>query len=98
MTIITPIHVTFFPDNLTQQQFEFIEIDCHLYLERYRLLTRPDIKSKKWTVRDRYNRLGRSNENTLTEDQVPLTPALRQEALQQYVSQLKCLKWSERIR
>jgi hypothetical protein len=98
MNTFEPITICRQPDVLTQHRFEFIVLDGHLYLDRYHHFTRPTVRHRKWTCQNRYLRLSRFGDNTLTEAQVPLTPELRQEALALYLRQIKCLLWSERTR
>lgn len=89
------ITITKKPDSLTQEKWEFTDIDNTLYLNSYTLGTRESTRHRKYHVKLSYSRIMHRSAN-IDEKDVPFPDSIRNEALQQFVSKIKCLKWSER--
>ena len=83
-------------NDLTIEVWRFNYIDRHLYLDAYYLMTKESKRHKKYRYELRYERLSGRNSN-IKESDVPFTDEIRKEALDEYCSKIKCLKWSERV-
>lgn len=82
-------------DDLTFVRWRFTFIDKTLYLDGYTLLQKESKRHKNFKVLKKYDRLmGRYN--TIQESEVPFTDEIKAEALNQFVSTIKVIKWSER--
>jgi len=81
-------------DDLTQEVFSFWVSDTKLFLDTYSLQKRGT-KYKKFVAEKYYSRLSGRDSN-LTENEVPFTEEIKKQAIDRFVSQLTCLKWSER--
>lgn len=82
-------------DDLTFERWWFIFLYGSIFLDGYCLLQKESKRHKNFRVLKQYNRtMGRSN--TIVESEVPFTNELKAEALNQFVSTIKVLKWSER--
>ena len=82
-------------DDLTFVRWRFTFINNTLYLDGYFLLQKESKRHKKFKVIEKYNRL-MVRDNTLKESEVPFTDELKAEAINQFVSKIKVIKWSER--
>lgn len=82
-------------DELTYEQFIFRFFDNVLYLDGYYVNKRETTKHRKYNIIKQYSRLS-NRYDTLTESEVPLTDEIRQRALNEFFSTIKCLTWSER--
>lgn len=82
-------------DNLTIERWRFIFLDKTLYLDGYTLLQRDSLRHKNYKVVKNYDRI-MSRDNTIQESEVPFTDDIKTEALNQFISTIKVIKWSER--
>jgi hypothetical protein len=82
-------------DELTIEKWRFSFIDRNIYLESYYILQKESKRHKNYRTLKKYERLSKRDSN-VEESEVPLTDELKQEALNQFVSKIKILKWSER--
>ena len=82
-------------DELTLERWRFSFIDRNIYLESYYVLQKESKRHRNYRVIKKYERLSKRDSNT-EECDVPFTDAIKQEALNQFVSNIKVLKWSER--
>jgi hypothetical protein len=82
-------------DELTLERWRFSFIDRNIYLESYYMLQKESKRHRNYRVLKKYERLSKRDSNT-EESDVPFTDAIKQEALNQFVSNIKVLKWSER--
>jgi hypothetical protein len=82
-------------DELTIEKWRFRFIDRNIYLESYYILQKESKRHKNYRTLKKYERLSKRDSN-VEESEVPLTDELKQEALNQFVSKIKILKWSER--
>jgi len=82
-------------DDLTFERWRFTFMYGTIFLDGYYLLQKENKRKRNFKVLKQYNRImGRGN--TITEIEVPFTDELKAEALNQFVSTIKVLKWSER--
>ena len=82
-------------DDLTFERWRFTFTYGTIFLDGYFLLQKESKRHKNFRVLKQYNRIiGRNN--TMLESEVPFTDELKAEALNQFVSTIKVLKWSER--
>ena len=82
-------------DELTIEKWRFSFIDRNIYLESYYILQKESKRHKNYRTLKMYERL-RKRDSNIEESEVPFTDELKQEALNQFVSKIKILKWSER--
>ena len=82
-------------DDLTFVRWRFTFIDKTLYLDGYALLQKESKRHKNFKVLKKYDRL-MGRDNTIQESEVHFTDEIKAEALNQFVSTIKVLKWSER--
>ena len=82
-------------DELTLERWRFSFIDRNIYLESYYVLQKESKRYKNYRTLKKYERLSKRDSNT-EESEVPFTDELKAEALNQFVSTIKVLKWSER--
>ena len=82
-------------DELTIQRWRFSFIDRNIYLESYYVLQKESKRNRNYRTMKKYERLNK-RDNNMEENEVPLTTELKEEALNQFVSKIKVLKWSER--
>lgn len=83
-------------DELTIEEYTFYFMDNGmLFLNTYRLAQKENKRQRSYRTLKKYDRIS-SRESTITEDDVPFSPELKQEAIDTLTSQIKCLKWSER--
>jgi len=84
-------------DELTIEEYTFHFMDNNiLFLNTYRLAKKEKRQRFHRTIKS-YDRL-RERDSTMTEDEVPFTPEIRQEAIDVFTKQIKCLKWSEKYK
>lgn len=82
-------------DELTLERWRFTFMYGTIFLDGYCLLQKESKRHRNFRVLKQYDRImGRSN--TIVESEVPFTDELKAEALNQFVSTIKVLKWSER--
>jgi hypothetical protein len=82
-------------DDLIFERWRFTFVFGTIFLDGYCLLQKESKRHKNFKVLKKYDRImGRSN--TIAESEVPFTDELKAEALNQFVSTIKVLKWSER--
>jgi hypothetical protein len=82
-------------DDLTFERWRFTWIDKNIYLDGYVLLQKESKRHRNFRVLKQYDRImGRSN--TILESEVPFTDELKTEVLNQFISTIKVLKWSDR--
>ena len=82
-------------DELTIERWRFTFLNNAIFLDGYCLLQKESKRKRNFKVLKLYNRImGRSN--NITEADVPFTEEIKAEALNQFVSSLKVLKWNER--
>jgi hypothetical protein len=82
-------------DDLTFERWRFSFMYGTIFLDGYCLLQKESKRHKNFRVLKQYDRImGRSN--TIVESEVPFTDELKAEALNQFFSTIKVLKWSER--
>jgi hypothetical protein len=82
-------------DDLTKEKWNFTYIDNTIYLESYYLEKRESKRHRNYKKIKVYERLSERDSN-INESEVLLNDELKQEALKQFVSQIKVIKWSER--
>ncbi len=82
-------------DELTFEKWRFIFLDKTIYLDAYYLLQKESKRHKNFKVLKKYERLSR-RDSTMIETEVPFTDEIKTEALNQFVSKIKVIKWSER--
>ncbi len=82
-------------DELTVEQWNFGLINDTLYLNSYFLLKKESKRHKNFKFLKKYDRL-MHRDNTIQESEVPFTEELKTEALNQFMSKIKVLKWSEK--
>lgn len=82
-------------DELTLERWRFSFIDRNIYLESYYVLQKESKRYRNYRILKKYERLSKRDSNT-EESEVPFTDELKAEALNQFVSTIKVLKWSER--
>lgn len=82
-------------DELTLERWRFSFIDRNIYLESYYVLQKESKRHRNYRALKKYERLSKRDSNT-EESEVPFTDELKAEALNQFVSTIKVLKWSER--
>ena len=82
-------------DELTIERWRFSFIDRNIYLESYYVLQKESKRHRNYRTLKKYERLSKRDSN-IEEVDVPFTNELKQEALNQFVSKIKVLKWSER--
>ncbi|MEB3150553.1 MAG: hypothetical protein VKL60_16265 [Sphaerospermopsis sp.] len=83
-------------DELTFEKWRFTFMDgSRIYLDGYSLLQKESKRHKTFKVLKYYDRLS-SRDSTMLESEVPFTDELKQQALSQFVSKIKVLRWSER--
>ena len=81
-------------DDVTFERWRFTFMDGTIFLAGYCLLQKESKRHRNFRVLKQYDRImGRSN--TIVESEVPFTDELKAEALNQFVSTIKVLKWSE---
>lgn len=83
-------------DELTIERWEFSFIGLNLYLNTYSLEKKESKKHRTYKAIKKYDRLWR-RDNTITEEEVPFTDEIKQEALNKFMLGIKVLKWSERM-
>jgi hypothetical protein len=82
-------------DDLTFERWRFAFIYGTIFLDGYCLLQKESKRQRNFKVLKQYNRI-MERSNTIVESEVPFTDELKAEALNQFVSTIKVLKWSER--
>lgn len=82
-------------DELTLERWRFTFMYGTIFLDGYCLLQKESKRHKNFRVLKQYDRIMGRN-NTIIESEVPFTDELKAEALNQFVSTIKVLKWSER--
>ena len=82
-------------DDLTFEKWRFTFMYGTIFLDGYSLLQKETKRHKNFRVMKQYDRI-MSRDNTITESEVPFTDELKVEVLNQFVSTIKVLKWSER--
>lgn len=82
-------------DDLTFERWSFTFMYGTIFLDGYCLLQKESKRHKNFRVIKQYDRIMGRN-NTIVESEVPFTNELKAEALNQFVSTIKVLKWSER--
>lgn len=82
-------------DELTLERWRFSFIDRNIYLESYCVLQKESKRHRNYRTLKKYEKLSKRDSNT-EESDVPFTDELKVEALNQFVSTIKVLKWSER--
>ncbi len=85
-------------DDLTIERFRFTTLsngEAILYLDSYFLLQKENKRMRNYKVLKRYERLS-GRDSTITEDEIPLTAGIKAEAIEEFISKIKVLKWSER--
>lgn len=82
-------------DELTFERWRFSFIDRNIYLESYYVLQKESKRHRNYRILKKHERLSKRDSNT-EESEVPFTDELKAEALNQFVSTIKVLKWSER--
>jgi hypothetical protein len=84
-------------DEITTEEYSFHFMDSNiLYLQSY-IIFKKEKKQRFPRIFKKYDRL-MNRDNSITEEEVPFTPEIRQRAINEFTSQIKCLKWSERGR
>ena len=82
-------------DDLTFERWRFTFMYGTIFLDGYCLLQKESKRHKNFKVLKKYDRImGRGN--TILEMEVPFTDELKAEALNQFVSTVKVLRWNER--
>ena len=84
-------------DELTFQKWGFTFIDRILFLNSYCICKKESKRHKNFKTLKSYERLDGRGSN-MTEDEVPLTDELKMEVINQFMSTLKVIKWSERYK
>jgi hypothetical protein len=82
-------------DELTFERWRFAFMHGTIFLDGYCLLQKESKRHKNFRVLKQYDRIMGRN-NTIVESDVPFTEELKTEALNQFISKIKVLKWSER--
>lgn len=82
-------------DDLTFERWSFTFMHGAIFLDAYHLLQKENKRKRNFKVIKQYDRI-MDRANTITEIEVPFTDELKAEALNQFVSTIKVLKWSER--
>ena len=82
-------------DELTLEKWGFVIIHQNIYLDSYYLLEKESKKHRNYKFIKKYERLNKRDSN-IEERDVPFTDDIKQEALNQFISRIKVLKWSER--
>ena len=82
-------------DELTFEKWRFTFIDKAIYLDAYYILQKESKRHRNFRVLKKYERLF-DRDSTMTEGEVPFTDEIKTEALNQFVSKIKVIKWSER--
>ena len=82
-------------DELTHERWRFSFINRNIYLESYYVLQKESKMHRNYQILKKYERLSKRDSN-IEESEVPFTDELKAEALNQFVSTIKVLKWSER--
>ena len=82
-------------DGLLKEVWNFTIINSTIFLNGYQLMEKESARHRKYKTLKNYDRLMK-RESTITEDDVPFTDEIRQEALRTYFKTVKCLKWSEK--
>ena len=84
-------------DELTIEEYTFYFMDNNiLFLDTYRVAKKEKRQRFYRTIKS-YDRL-RERDSTMTEDEVPFPSEIRQEAIDLFTKQIKCLKWSEKYK
>ena len=73
----------------------FTMIRNTLYLDKYYTAEKESTRHRKYKNTLYYDRTMKRN-NTIAEDDIPLTREIKEEALNRYFNKVKCIKWSER--
>jgi hypothetical protein len=84
-------------DKLRRVSWAFWLYGSNLVLNEYVVETRPS-RRHAYKVARAYTRLSSSrwrDGSVVDEEDVPLTPAIAERALREYVSQLRVVRWSE---
>jgi hypothetical protein len=76
------------------QEWRFTLIDYKLVLDRYDVLQKESTRHKYFKSISKYDRLNRRNSG-LNDWDVPLSEELKKEALENFVSRISVIKWSE---
>lgn len=80
-------------DELTKEVFNFRFIESNIILETYTIWAKATKRSSEKVV-NFYNKAN-TRDSTILECNVPLTPEIREQAFQQFVSKVKVLTWAE---
>ena len=75
--------------------WEFVIIRNTLYLDKYYTAEKESTRHRKYKKILYYDRIMNRN-NTIAEEEIPLSNDIKEEALSIYFNQVKCIKWSER--
>lgn len=82
-------------DELTIQRWRFIYIMGNIYLNYYVILQKESKRHRNYKTLKLYDRIMTRN-NTLTEDQVPLSDDLKAEVMSLFTKNIKVMKWGQR--
>tara|TARA_R110001632_G_scaffold229381_1_gene365452 strand:+ start:120 stop:392 length:273 start_codon:yes stop_codon:yes gene_type:complete len=73
----------------------FTVIRNTLFLDKYYTAEKESTRHRKYKNTLYYDRIMRRN-NTIKEEEVPLSRDIKEEALNMYFDKVKCMKWNER--
>jgi len=80
---------------LSREVWIFKIIGNTLFLDEYYIAEKESPRHRKYKNTLYYNRIMGRN-NTITEEEVPLSREVKDEALNMYFNKVKCIKWDER--
>lgn len=83
---VTLVHPS--EDGLSQVQWHFYEYNTRLLVDGYEELNRPSLRHK-FKTSGRWGRLSNIRENSIRREDVPLTEAIKVEAVEAFVAQMR---------
>jgi len=82
-------------NELEKEVWSFTVINNNIFLNGYDYMTKESKRHRKYSSVKKYDRIMK-RVCSIQESEVPFTDEIRQQAINEYIKTINCLKWSER--